>query len=507
MDIGGGILFGLSVATQPQNLLACFAGAFVGTLIGVLPGLGPVATMSLLFPITYAMSPTASIIMMAGIYYGAMYGGSTTSILVNIPGEAASVVTCLDGYQMARQGRAGPALGISAFGSFIAGTLSVLGITILAPPLARAALRFGPAEIFGLLVLGFTMVTYLSSGSKLKAAAMAVLGMFLAAIGLDPITAAPRFTFDAVSLSDGLGLVPVIMGLFGVSEVLLNIERGVKQEVFQTQIAGLLPTKEDWKASAGPIARGSMLGFLLGILPGLGAIIPPFISYALEKRLSKHPERFGTGMIEGVAGPESANNAATGGSMIPLLTLGIPPNVVMAVLLGAFMVHGVQPGPLLIKEHPEIFWGVVASMYLGNVMLLILNLPLIGLWVQILKVPYVLLFPIILLLCVVGVYSLSSNVVAIVIMLTFGAIGYLMKKAAYEPAPLVLGFVLGGMVEESARQTLLMSHGSVLMFVERPIAGVLLLLAVLLSLLSLIAAASRGGLRMMRDTIANLKDV
>ena len=356
------IAYGFSVGVQPMNLLACFVGVFIGTLIGVLPGIGPVATMSILFPVTYAMSPTASIIMMAGIYYGAMYGGSTTSILANIPGEAASVVTCLDGYQMARQGLAGPALGIAAFGSFIAGTASVVGIMLLGPPLASIALRFGPPEIFGLLLLGFTMVTYLAGASKRKAVAMALLGLFLGTVGLDPVTATPRFTFGSITLMDGIGLVPIIMGLFGIAEVLLNIERGVHQEIFKAQIQGLLPNREQWKASAGPIARGTLLGFFLGILPGIGAIIPTFLSYALEKRISKHPEKFGTGAIEGVAAPESANNAATGGSMIPLLTLGIPPNVVMAVLLGAVLVHGIQPGPLLVKEHPEIFWGVIASM-------------------------------------------------------------------------------------------------------------------------------------------------
>src|SRR5688500_16670093 len=366
--------------------------------------------MSLLLPATFAMSPTASIIMMAGIYYGAMYGGSTTSILVNIPGEAASVVTCLDGYRMARQGRAGAALGISAFASFIAGSLSVVGIMLLAPPLARVALSFGPPEIFALLLIGFTMVTWLASGSRLKAVAMALLGLVLGTVGLDPINATPRFTFGTLTLSDGLGLVPIIMGIFGVAEVLLNIEQGIRQDVFRPAIRGLLPTRQDWKDSAAPIARGSVLGFFLGILPGIGSIIPTFISYALERRVSRYPERFGTGVIEGVAGPEAANNAATGGSMIPLLTLGIAPNVVMAVLLSAFLIHGVQPGPLLIREHPEIFWGVIASMYVGNVMLLVLNLPLIGLWVQLLRVPYGILFPLILVFCVIGVYSESGNV-------------------------------------------------------------------------------------------------
>jgi putative tricarboxylic transport membrane protein len=487
--------FGLSVALEPANLFACFVGVFVGTLIGVLPGIGPVATMSLLLPVTFAMSPTASIIMMAGIYYGAMYGGSTTSILVNIPGEAASVVTCLDGYQMARRGRAGPALGICAFGSFIAGTLSVVGIMLLAPPLARIALTFGPPEIFALLLIGFTMVTHLASGSKLKAVAMAFLGLLLGTVGLDPITATPRFTHGSITLSDGVGLVPMIMGLFGISEVLLNIARGIKQQVFETTIRGLLPTRQDWKDSTAPIARGSVLGFFLGILPGIGSIIPTFISYSLEKRVSRQPERFGTGVIQGVAGPEAANNAATGGSMIPLLTLGIAPNVVMAVLLGAFLIHGVQPGPLLIKEHPQIFWGVITSMYVGNAMLLVLNLPLIGLWVQLLKVPYAILFPLILLFCLVGVYGVSGNVWDVVIMLVFGVIGYLMRALHYEPAPLVLAFVLGRLAEESIRQSLLLSRGSLAILVERPLAGVLLATALVIAIAPLVFGRLRSGLR------------
>ena len=495
MDLFHGLTYGLSVGLQPANLVACFVGVFVGTLIGVLPGLGPTATMSLLLPITFAMSPTASIIMMAGIYYGAMYGGSTTSILVNIPGEAASVVTCIDGYQMARQGRAGPALGISALGSFIAGTFSVLCIMALAPPLTSVALRFGPPEIFGLLLLGFTMVTYLTAGSKLKAVAMALLGMLLGTIGLDPISAAPRFTYGSITLGDGLGLVPIIMGLFGVSEVLLNIGQGVKRDVFETRIKGLLPTREDWKRSAAPIARGSFLGFLLGILPGMGSIIPTFISYALEKRIAREPERFGKGAIEGVAGPESANNAATGGSMIPLLTLGFAPNVAMAVLLGAFLIHGVQPGPLLIKEHPEIFWGVVASMYVGNAMLLVLNLPLIGLWVQLLRVPYSILFPLILLFCVIGVYSEHGNVWDIVVMLAFGVLGLLMKRFGFEAAPLVLAFVLGRMAEESIRQSLLMSSGQFSILLTRPIAATFIAAALLLMLLPIVLSPVRRMLR------------
>jgi putative tricarboxylic transport membrane protein len=495
VDLLHGLTYGLGVSLQPANLLACFAGVFVGTLIGVLPGIGPTATMSLLLPITFAMSPTASIIMMAGIYYGAMYGGSTTSVLVNIPGEAASVVTCIDGHQMARQGRAGPALGISAIASFIAGTFSVVCIMLLAPPLTSVALRFGPPEIFGLLLLGFTMVTYLTAGSKLKAVAMALLGMLLGTIGLDPISAAPRFTYGSVTLGDGLGLVPIIMGLFGVSEVLLNIGAGVKQEVFQTRIKGLLPSRDDWRRSSAPLARGSVLGFLLGILPGMGAIIPTFMSYALEKRIAREPERFGKGAIEGVAGPEAANNAATGGSMIPLLTLGFAPNVAMAVLLGAFLIHGVQPGPLLIKEHPEIFWGVIASMYVGNAMLLVLNLPLIGLWVQVLRVPYGILFPLILLFCLIGVYSESGNVWDIMVMLAFGVLGLLMKRFGFDPAPLVLAFVLGRMTEESIRQSLLMSGGSFAILLTRPIALGFIVAAVIVALVPLLLPPVKRMLR------------
>ncbi|MBI4483636.1 MAG: tripartite tricarboxylate transporter permease [Acidobacteria bacterium] len=499
MDLVQSVLYGFSVSLEPTNLAACFAGVLIGTLVGVLPGIGSVVTMSLLFPVTYTMSATTSLIMLAGIYYGAMYGGSTTSILVNVPGEAASVVTCLDGHQMARRGRAGPALGIAAFGSFIAGTFGVVGIMLLAPPLASIALRFGPPEIFGLLILGFTMVTFLARGSKLKAAAMAILGLFLGTVGLDPIVGTPRFTFRSVTLMDGLGLVPLIMGLFGVAEVLLNIEQGLQQGVFETRIKGLLPTRQDWKDSAGPVARGSLLGFFLGILPGMGTIIPSFISYGVERRISKHPEKFGAGAIEGVAGPESANNAATAGSMIPLLTLGIPPNVVMAVLLGAFLVHGVQPGPLLMKEHPEIFWGVITSMYVGNAMLLVLNLPLIGLWVQLLKVPYGILFPLILLFCVIGAYSVSGNIWDIITMLAFGVVGYLMKKFQYDPVPLLLAFVLGRMAEESLRQSLLLSRGSLMIFLWRPLSGAFLLSALVLILLPFVVPRVKAAFRMVNQ--------
>jgi putative tricarboxylic transport membrane protein len=480
MDLLNYLGIGFSVALQPVNLFYCFVGVFIGTLIGVLPGIGPVGAMSLLLPTTFKSTPEAAIIMLAGIYYGAMYGGSTTSILVNIPGEAASVVTCLDGYQMARQGRAGPALGIAAFGSFIAGTLSILGLMLLAPPLSRIAIQFGPPEYFTLMVLGLTILIYLAHGSMPKALIMAALGIVLGLIGLDSINARPRFTFERLELIDGVGLVPIVMGLFGISEVLVNLEQVIRRDIFETKIKGLLPSVKDWRESLGAMTRGSLLGFFLGILPGGGAVISSFISYAIEKRVSKHPEKFGKGAIEGVAGPESANNAATGGAFIPLLTLGIPPNVVMAMLLGAFMIHGVQPGPLMMKQNPGIFWGVIASMYIGNIMLLVLNLPLIGMWVQVLKVPYKILFPLILLFCLIGVYSVSNAVFDIYIMILFGIVGYLMKKFDYEGAPLVLAFVLGPLMENNLRKSLIMSQGDFSIFFTRPLAAASLIIALFL---------------------------
>ena len=471
---------GFSVALQPQNLFYCFLGVFIGTLIGVLPGIGPVGAMSLLLPATFKSTPEASIIMLAGIYYGAMYGGSTTSILVNIPGEAASVVTCLDGYQMARKGRAGPALGISAFGSFIAGTFSILGLMLLAPPLSRVAIAFGPSEYFSLMVLGLTILIYLAHGPMAKALLLATFGIVLGLIGLDSINARPRLTFDRMELVDGIGLVPIVMGLFGVSEVLLNIEQRVTREVFDTRIKGLLPSAADWAASKWPLVRGSLVGFFLGILPGGGAVIASFLAYALEKRLSRHPEEFGKGAIEGVAAPEAANNAATGGAFIPLLTLGVPPNVVMALLLGAFMIHGVQPGPLMMTQNPGLFWGVIASMYIGNAMLLVLNLPLIGIWVQVLKVPYKILFPLILLFCLIGVYTVSNSIFDIYVMIAFGVVGYLMKKFEYEGAPLILAFVLGPLMENNLRKALILSQGDFWFFFTRPISAACLALAAFL---------------------------
>jgi len=471
VDFFSGIISGFAISFSLINLLYCFIGVFIGTLIGVLPGIGPVGTISLLLPATFHLNPVSAIIMLAGIYYGAMYGGSTTSILVNIPGEAASVITCLDGYQMARQGRAGAALGISAFGSFIAGTIGVIGLMFLAYPMARMALKFGPPEYFSLMCLGLTILTYLARGSMLKAMSMALLGLLLSFIGIDVITGLPRFTLDMVHLMDGIGLVPIAMGIFGISEVLINLEEVVRRDIFKTKIKGLLPNRGEWRRSSKPILRGTIIGFFLGILPGGGAVVSSFVSYGVEKKLSTHPEKFGTGMIEGVAGPESANNAAVGGAFIPLFTLGIPANVTMAVLFGALMIHGMTPGPMLMREHPEVFWGVVTSMYMGNVLLLLLNLPLIGLWVKVLKIPYRILFPLIILFCLIGAYSLNNTSFDIVVMLIFGLAGYLMRKLNYEGAPLLLAFVLGPMMEQALRQSLLISQGSFTIFFTRPISA------------------------------------
>lgn len=486
MDLLNYIVLGFQVCLQPSNLFLAFMGCLIGTLVGVLPGLGPAAAISLLLPTSFHITPVGALILLSGIYYGAMYGGSTTSILVNIPGEAASVVTCLDGYEMAKQGRAGPALGIAAFGSFIAGTAGVVGLMCVAPPLAEIALKFGPPEYTTLMILGLVVVTFLVKGSMAKALLMAAFGMFLSTIGLDAVSGVARFSLGRIELMDGVGMVPVVMGLFGISEVLLNLEKTFEREILKGEIKDYLPTKEDWRKSAKPIARGSILGFFLGILPGGGAVLASFVSYAVEKRVSKYPEKFGTGVIEGVASPEAANNSATAGAFIPLLTLGIPSNVVMAILLGAMMIHGITPGPNLIHEHPQVFWGVIISMYIGNVMLLILNLPLIRMWVQVLKVPYGLLFPLILLFCLIGSYSLSFATFDILIMIVFGIIGYLMKKTDYEGAPLVLALVLGNIFENALRQSLMLSDGSFLIFFNRPIAAIFIWIGIALLVLPIL---------------------
>jgi len=492
------VIFGFGVALQPANLWLAFLGVLAGTLVGVLPGLGPTATMAMLLPITFGMSPTGAIIMLAGIYYGAQYGGSTTSILVNIPGEAGSVITCLDGYQMARKGNAGKALGISAFGSFIAGTIGILGLTFLAPPLVEMALSFGPPEYFALMCLGLTVLTFLGHGSMLKSLMMAVLGLFLGTVGIDPIMGVQRFTFERLELMDGIGLVQIAMGTFGISEILFNVEKTFKTEVFETSIKGLFPTLQDWKKSIGAILRGTGIGFCLGILPGGGAVIGSFASYAIEKRLSKTPEEFGTGVIEGVASPESANNAAAQGAFIPMMSLGIPSNVVMALLLGSLMIHGITPGPLLMISHPDLFWGFITSMYIGNAMLLVLNLPLIPLWVKFLKIPYPLLFPFILLFCLIGVYSMNNSVFDIYLMIFFGIVGYVMRKFDFEPAPLILAVVLGPMMEKAFRQSLISYKGDFTVFFTRPISLVLLALAVLLLVLPMMPRVLK------RDKIAEL---
>jgi putative tricarboxylic transport membrane protein len=486
VDFLSAMHLGFMTALQPLNLFYCFVGVFIGTLIGVLPGIGPSGAIAILMPTTFNIPSVSAIIMLAGIYYGAMYGGSTTSILVNIPGEAASVVTCIDGYQMARQGRAGPALGISAFGSFIAGISGIIMLSILAPSLAQVALDFGPPEFFSLMILGLTLVVYLGSSSMIKALMMAAVGAILGCIGQDPILATPRLTYGLDVLFDGLDLIPIIMGLFGISEVLLNLEVEEKREIYETKIKGLLPSLEDWKLSTKPILRGSLLGFFLGVIPGGGALLASFTSYAIEKKFSKHPEKFGHGAIEGVAGPETANNAGTMGAMVPLLTLGIPTNVAMALLLAALMIHGTPPGPLLIQNHPELFWGILASMFFGNLMLLLLNLPLIGIWVKVLKVPYKVLFPLIVIFCIIGAYSVHMNIMDVLIMLFFGVLGYFMRKFGYDGAPLVLAFILAPMMETALRQSLIVSKGDFSIFITRSYSLIALATAIIFLLMPLI---------------------
>jgi putative tricarboxylic transport membrane protein len=488
------ILYGFQVTFQPINLLFCGIGVLVGTLVGVLPGIGPAGAMALLLPATFQFPPTSTVILLAGIYYGVQYGGSTTSILVRIPGEASSIITCIDGYEMARQGRAGPALGIAAMGSFIAGTIANLGLMLVAVPLARAALKLGPPEYFALMCAGLVIVTYLGQKSVLKAIMMALLGIILGSVGLDLITGLPRFTFGVNELTDGIHIVPLVMGLFGISEILENLEGSLQRVVFKTRIGNLWPSLKDWAVAKWAIVRGSVIGFVLGILPGGGAVISPFVAYAVEKKISKNPEKFGKGAIEGVASPESANNAAAGASLIPLLSLGIPPNPIMAIFFSALIIHGIQPGPLLIREHPDLFWGLVASLYLGNGLLLVLNLPLIGLWVKVLQIPYRILFPLILLFCLIGAYSMNNVVFDVYVMIFFGIVGYTMRKFGYEGAPLILAFVLGPMMENALRQSLLISQGSFLIFVTRPISSIALGIAFLL-LLSTILPYFRKGRR------------
>ncbi|MCJ7704041.1 MAG: tripartite tricarboxylate transporter permease [Desulfobacterales bacterium] len=471
------IILGFSASLTPVNLLYCLIGVTLGTIVGVLPGLGPVSSIALLLPLTYKTDLLSAVIMLSGIYYGVQYGGTITSVLMNIPGEASTVVTCIDGYQMAKKGRAGAALGIAAFGSFIAGTFGIILLMFLAPPLAKIALMMGPPEYTALMIMGLSLVIYLSSKSMIKSLMMGVLGLLLGTIGMDPISGQIRFGMGIKNLMDGVDLAPMAMGLFGLAEVFMLIESKEGHNEFlnvKTKLREILPNRKDWKESFFPITRGSVFGFLMGILPGGGAVMASFISYAMEKRLSKHPEKFGTGAIEGVAGPESSNNAAAIGAFVPLLTLGIPANVVMALLIGAFMIHGVNPGPLLLRDNPVLFWGIITSMYIGNILLLIQNVPLIGLFVKILKVPPKIMAPLITVICFIGAYGINNSVSGILIVIIFGTMGYLMRKFRYDPAPLILAFVLGPLMEDTLRQSMMLFRGDILQIFQRPIATALL---------------------------------
>ncbi len=485
------LALGFTTALSVQNLALCFIGCLVGTLIGVLPGVGPIATIAMLMPLTFKLDPTGALIMLAGIYYGAQYGGSTTAILVNIPGEATAVVTTLDGHQMARQGRAGIALGIAAIGSFIAGTIATLIIAALAVPLTKLALLFGPSEYFSLMVLGLAFATVLASGSVFKAIGMIVVGLLLSTVGTDLETGEERLTFGVQGVADGIDFAVLAMGLFGFAEVLRNLENPETRDVVRHAIGRLLPSMEDFKRSLAPILRGTGLGAVLGILPGNGAVLGPFASYTLEKKLARDPSRFGNGAIEGVAGPESANNAGAQTAFIPLLTLGIPPNAVMALMVGAMTIHGIIPGPQVITKRPDLFWGMIASMWIGNLMLLLINLPLIGLWVRLLKVPYRLMFPAILVFCCIGIYSINNSTDDVLLTALFGLFGYALYKVGFEPAPLLLGFVLGRLLEEKLRQALALSRGSFMTFVEHPVSAALLVVAAIVIVVSLLPAVSR----------------
>jgi len=467
MDLVNNLALGFGIAFTPLNLGLCLVGALVGTLVGVLPGVGPLATIAMLLPITFGLHPVGALIMLAGIYYGAQYGGSTTSILVNIPGEASSVVTTLDGHQMAKQGRAGPALAMAAIGSFFAGSVATIIVAALGVPLTGLALKFGPAEYFSLMVLGLVFAVVLAKGSVPKAITMILFGLLLSMVGSDLETGASRMAFNLPELADGIGFVTVAMGVFGIAEIIRNLELVHGRDIVKAKITGLMPTLKDLKDSAGPIGRGTVLGSILGILPGGGATIAAFAAYTFEKKISKHPHRFGRGAIEGVAAPESANNAAAQTSFIPLLTLGIPPNAVMALMVGAMTIHGIVPGPQVMTKQPELFWGMIASMWLGNLMLLVINLPLVGLWVRLLRVPYRMLYPAILIFCCIGVYSINSAPADVMMTATFGLIGYWLVKHDFEPAPMLLGFVLGPLMEENLRRGMLIARGDPVVYLKR----------------------------------------
>ena len=496
MDLIANLALGLQSALSFTHLLYCLAGVSIGTLIGVLPGMGPVATVAMLLPATYALEPSGALIMLAGIYYGAQYGGSTTAILVNIPGEAAAVVTCIDGHQMAKRGRAGAALGIAAIGSFIAGCFATVLIAAFAPPLTAIAFEFGPAEYFSLMVLGLIGAVVLATGSLLKAICMILLGLLLGIIGTDVNSGALRFTFGMDELMEGIDFVALSMGIFGFAEIMRNLEYGAKRSLIPGRVGSILPNKNELKASAGPIARGTILGSLLGVLPGGGALLASFASYTVEKKLAgeKADPPFGTGNIRGVAGPESANNAGAQTSFIPMLTLGIPSNAVMALMIGAMMIHDIVPGPQVMTSDPELFWGFIVAMWLGNLFLIILNLPMIGVWIQLLKVPYRMLYPAILVFCCIGVFSINNNVWDVWVTVFFGAVGYLFSKLGCEPAPLVLGFILGPMMEENLRRALLLSRGDPMTFITSPISCGFLIASVVL-----IALVAAPALRKTRE--------
>jgi len=496
MELLDNLAIGFGTALTLQNLFYAFAGCLIGTLIGVLPGVGPVATLAMLLPTTYALEPTSALIMLAGIYYGAQYGGSTTAILVNVPGESSSVVTCLDGYQMARQGRAGAALGTAAIGSFIAGTFATVLVAAFAPPLTELAFQFGPAEYVSLMLLGLIGAVVLASGSLLKAIGMIVLGLLLGLVGTDVNSGVSRFSFGIPELTDGIGFVAVAMGVFGFAEIIANVEKKGQREVLTSNVGSVMPNVKEMKEAAPAVARGTLLGSILGILPGGGALLAAFAAYAVEKKLAgpNADPPFGKGNIRGVAGPESANNAGAQTSFIPMLTLGIPPNAVMALMIGAMMIHNIQPGPQVMTSNPTLFWGLIASMWIGNLMLVILNLPLIGLWIQLLKVPYRMLYPAILAFCCIGVYSINNTTFDVLVTVFFGALGYLFYKLRCEPAPLILGFILGPMMEENLRRAMLLSRGDPITFVTSPLS-----LGLLLAALALVGIATLPAIKSKRQ--------
>jgi putative tricarboxylic transport membrane protein len=478
-----GILAGLLISLQLKTLLFCFLGVLIGTLVGVLPGLGPVGACALLLPLTFGQDVTTALIMLCGIYYGAMYGGSTTSILVNVPGEAASVITCIDGHKMALQGRAGPALAISAIGSFIAGTMGVFFLMLLSPPLARAALRFGPPEYFAIGLFGLLLLSRLSGKSPLKAYAMMFAGVALSTIGVDPISGYDRFTAGSSKLLQGIDFMPVIMGLYGIGEVLSSLkDKAVTPSLAPFQTRDLIPSRKDMRDSVGPMFRGGIIGFFLGLIPGPAAIISTFVAYGLERNLSKHPEEFGNGAIAGVAGPESANNGATAGALVPLLSLGVPFSPMPAILLAGFMIHGVLPGPLLVKDHPTVFWGIIASMYIGNIMLLILNLPLVSLFARVALIPVRVLMPLVIIFCFLGAFAVRNNIFDLYVLVIFGVVGYLCRLQEYDPAPLVLGMIIGPMLENSLRQSMVMFGGDHGQFFLRPISAVIILASIIITM-------------------------